>query len=223
MENIYGYDEQFSKRMAQFHEETEGDCTAPAREKHLAIMACLIACGSANMFEKHIPRAISEGVTAEEVRELLYQASAYVGESRAYDFFAAAGRVLGPAQVQPFNPDKAERLKAGEQAQTDIFGEGMRGFANAGEGADKIIHSRLVSNCFGDYYTRGAIDYRVRELITVCILLTLGDVKPQLTSHIKAAVANGNSKDYLKQIVLLLQPYNGYPRTLNALSAIESA
>lgn len=99
----------------------------------------------------------------------------------------------------------------------------MRGFANAGEGADKIIHSRLVSNCFGDYYTRGAIDYRVRELITVCVLLTLGDVKPQLTSHIKAAVANGNSKDYLKQIVLLLQPYNGYPRTLNALSAIESA
>lgn len=35
MENIYGYDEQFSKRMAQFHAETEGDCTAPRAKNTL--------------------------------------------------------------------------------------------------------------------------------------------------------------------------------------------
>ena len=126
-------------------------------------------------------------------------------------------------QLMQLEEELGEKLLTRGGRRISLTEEGMRGFANAGEGAEKTVHSRLVYNCFGDYYTRPAIDLRVRELITACILATLGDVRPQLISHLKANIAMGNTREYLKQIVLLLQPYNGYPRTLNALSAIDEA
>ena len=223
MKDIYPCDKLFNKHIITFLHETAAECPAPAREIHLAVLACLAASGSVNLFEKYLEDIPKDELSAQEVCELLYQASAYVGQARIYDFFTCVNKVVKETPPLPFSFDKQERLNAGEVAQIAIFGEGMRGFANAGEGAEKMVHSRLVYNCFGDYYTRPAIDLRVRELITACILATLGDVRPQLISHLKANIAMGNTREYLKQIVLLLQPYNGYPRTLNALSAIDEA
>ena len=57
------------------------------------------------------------------------------------------------------------RREYGEQAQIDIFGEHMRGFAESGEADVRHINKWLTENCFGDYYTRGGLDYRQRELI----------------------------------------------------------
>ena len=191
--------------------------------RHMAILATLLGCQGTDAFRLELPCALDAGVTPIMAKEIVYQAVDYLGIGRVLPFLRITNEVLTDRGVKlPLEGQATttmeNRLEKGAQAQADIFGPQMLEAWKAGH-----INRWLAANCFGDYYTRGAIDYRVRELITVCILLTLGDVKPQLTSHIKAAVANGNSKDYLKQIVLLLQPYNGYPRTLNALSAIESA
>ena len=62
------------------------------------------------------------------------------------------------------------RLEKGEQTQIDIFGEGMRGFAESGPEETKHINRWLTDNCFGDYYTRTGLDYKMREMITFCFL-----------------------------------------------------
>lgn len=115
------------------------------------------------------------------------------------------------------------RLEAGEQAQIEIFGEGMRGFADTGRDTNGHINKWLVDNCFGDYYTRGGLDYRQRELITFCFLSAQGGCEPQLTSHAAANMRVGNSREFLIKVVSQCVPYIGYPRCLNALRCVNEA
>ena len=53
--------------------------------------------------------------------------------------------------VLPTTQLAENRLQAGEQAQIDIFGEGMRGFSQSGPEESRHINKWLSDNCFGDY------------------------------------------------------------------------
>ena len=108
--------------------------------------------------------------------------------------------------------DKTEnRLEAGVQAQIDIFGEGMRGFAQSGPEESRHINRWLTDNCFGDYYTRKGLDYKQREIITFCFLAAQGGCEPQLTSHAAYNMRLGTDKPI------------GYPRSLNTLRCVNEA
>ena len=42
----------------------------------------------------------------------------------------------------------------------------MKGYATSGDSKTVHIRKWLTDNCFGDYYTRGGLDYKQREMIT---------------------------------------------------------
>lgn len=163
-----------------------------------------------------------------ELKELVYQAVAYLGLGRVLPFLNGANAVLEnqgvslplPAQGTT-KPDT--RIEAGSQAQVDIFGEQMRGFQNSGPEESRHINRWLAGNCFGDYYTRGGLDYRQRELITFCFLAAQGGCEPQLISHAAANLRIGNDKAFLIDVVSQCLPYIGYPRSLNAMRCINEA
>ena len=110
-----------------------------------------------------------------------------------------------------------------EARQVEIFGENMRGFAQSGPEETRHINKWLADNCFGDYYTRGGLDTREREMVTLCFLAAQGGCEPQLTAHAKANMAVGNEKAFLIAVVSQCMPYIGYPRTLNAIRCIDEA
>ena len=45
---------------------------------------------------------------------------------------------------------------------------------------------------------------------------------PQARGHVSANLAVGNNRQQLLDIITVALPYIGYPRTLNALAAINS-
>lgn len=99
----------------------------------------------------------------------------------------------------------------------------MRGFAQSGPEETRHINKWLADNCFGDYYTRGGLDTREREMVTLCFLAAQGGCEPQLTAHAKANMVVGNEKAFLIAVVSQCMPYIGYPRTLNAIRCIDEA
>lgn len=78
-------------------------------------------------------------------------------------------------------------------------------------------------NCFGDYYTRGGLDYKQRKMITFCFLYAQGGCKPQAIAHAKANIRLGNDEAFLIKVVSQNVPFVGYPRSLNAIDCIEKA
>ena len=222
-------DPEFSALFANFaFDEVIQGSSLDDKTRFLAILATLMGCQGADAFCALVPAALKSGLTPVELKELVYQAAAYLGLGRMLPFLNGANAVLEkqgvslplPAQGTT-KPDT--RIEAGNQAQVDIFGEQMRGFQNSGPEESRHINRWLAGNCFDDYYTRGGLDYRQRELITFCFLAAQGGCEPQLISHAAANLRIGNDKALLIDVVSQCLPYIGYPRSLNAMRCISQA
>lgn len=198
------------------------------KTRFFAILAALLGCQGADAFRVMAPAALQAGVTPVEIREIVYQAAAYLGMGRVLPFLKITNEAFRECGASLPLPGQATtttetRRQAGTQAQVDIFGESMRNFWNSGPEESRHINYWLAANCFGDYYTRKGLDCRQRELITFCFLAAQGGCEPQLTSHAAANMRIGNSKAFLIQVISQCLPYIGYPRSLNALRCVNEA
>ena len=195
----------------------------PVRDCQLAILSSLMGTGSTELFSIELERALDEGLEALSGREVVYQGNDYIGMGRTLPFLDALNDVLTKRGVslpleEAATSDASTRLEKGAQAQATIFGPQMLEAWKAGP-----VNRFLASNCFGDYYTRRGLTLRERELVTFCLLASQGGCEPQLVSHAKGNMNMGNDAPYLRSVVIRILPYIGYPRSLNALSAIEKA
>ena len=198
------------------------------RTRMMAILSTLIGSQSIDAFKEMLGCALDSGVTPVEVKEIVYQATAYLGLGRVFPFLERVNDELTergialPLEGQA-TTSLSDRLEKGEQAQVDIFGDHMRGFSQSGPEESRHINKWLSDNCFGDYYTRTALDYKEREMITFCFLAAQGGCEPQLISHAAANLRIGNDKTFLIQIISQCLPYIGYPRSLNAIACVNKA
>lgn len=202
---------------------TEKGCELEPKTRFTAILAALMGCGAKEAYEEMLPKALDAEVTPVMVKEILYQATDYLGYGRMLPFLAITNELLEARGIALPLPKQAtttpeDRLEKGVEAQAAIFGEGMKEAWKAGH-----IHRWLASNCFGDYYTRGGLDLPQREMITFCFLLAQGGCEPQLTAHAKGNMNIGNDKEFLLRVVSQCLPYIGYPRSLNAIACINKA
>lgn len=198
------------------------------RTRFTAILAALLGCQAVDEFRVLLPAALHFGVTAAEAKEIIYQAAAYLGIGRVYPFLTASNQIMSELGISlPLENQSSTtpmtRREAGSQAQADIFGAHMLDFWQSGPEESRHINRFLAANCFGDYYTRGGLDYRQREMITFCFLAAQGGCEPQLTSHAAANMKIGNDKAFLIKIISQCLPYIGYPRSLNALRCVNEA
>lgn len=198
------------------------------KTRFMAILATLLGCQGIDEFRVLLPAALNFGVTPVEVKEIVYQAVAYLGIGRVFPFLKATNEVLEELGISLPLPGQAtttmeDRREAGTQAQVDIFGEGMRDFWQSGPEESRHINMWLADNCFGDYYTRTGLTLQQREMVTFCYLAAQGGCEPQLTSHAAANMRIGNDKAFLIKVISQCLPYIGYPRSLNALRCVNDA
>lgn len=193
-----------------------------------AILASLIGCQGTDEFEIILSAALDFGAEPVKIREIVYQAAAYLGIGRVLPFIKITNAVFKEKGISLPLPsqkrtDREHRREDGTKAQVEIFGESMEDFWKSGPEESRHINLWLASNCFGDYYTRGGLDLKERELITFCFLSAQGGCEPQLISHAAANMKMGNDKAFLIKVISQCLPYIGYPRSLNALRCVNEA
>ena len=189
-------------------------------------LAALIACQAANEYRIMLGAALNVGVTPVEAREILYQALPYVGMARLFDFLHTTNEVFTSRGIALPLPEQSTttaetRFEKGLAVQKQIFGDRID--AMVAQSPKDLLHIQrfLSANCFGDYYTRHGLDLRTRELLTFAILASLGGCEPQLAAHVAGNLAVGNDRQVLIATITQLLPFIGYPRSLNAIRAIN--
>lgn len=229
-EDFLRTDPEFVERFDNFaFGEVVGEVQLDDRTRYLGWLATLLGCQGIDEFRVVLPAALRNGVKPVEAKEVVYQAVAYLGIGRVLPFLKATNEILEEQGVElPLEPqtrttpDEASRLAGGEQAQIDIFGKGMRDFKSKGNPDYPQINKWLVDNCFGDWYTRGGLDLKDRELVTFCYIAAQGGCDPQLRGHASGNLTVGNSRELLIKVISSNLPFIGYPRTLNALAALDA-
>lgn len=64
------------------------------KERWLCVLSALLGCQGMGAFRKALGSALDDGVEPVAVREVIYQATAYLGTGRVQDFLLAAGEVM---------------------------------------------------------------------------------------------------------------------------------
>ena len=193
----------------------------------MVILASMIAQNTRDRYKVFLAGGLNIGITPEEIMEIVYQAVPYCGIARVFDIIYDTNEVLEANGVKlPVTGGKRisneDRFKEGLRVQKEIFGDThIENMRNNAPDDQKHIQDYLSANCFGDYYTRGYLDLKTREVLTFAMLISLGGCEPQVKGHIAGNLNVGNNKEFLIETVTQLLPYIGYPRTLNALNCIN--
>jgi len=75
---------------------------------------------------------------------------------------------------------------------------------------------------YGDIWERPELSKRDRSLVTVAALVALHRPE-QLRSHIRRALANGVTKDEIREIIVHLAFYSGWPSAMTAAATAKDA
>ena len=224
--DLYQTDLEFMERFAHFawgEVVNEENQQLPEKPRYLAILAALIGCGGVDAYCETLPKALEGGMAPEAIKELVYQAVAYLGYGRVLPFLNGTNKLFSAKGIGLPLPGQAattleNRLEKGAKAQAEIFGAPMKEAWKNGH-----INRWLAANCFGDYYTRRGLSLAEREMITFCFLMAQGGCEPQLIAHVRGNRQLGNDRAFLIRVVSQCLPYIGYPRSLNALACIDRA
>lgn len=192
------------------------------RIKSIAILASLLGCQGVEAYKMILPVALEEGVSAIEVKEIVYQSTAYLGIGRVYPFLNMTNEILVREGSKLPLPEQGtvkgnERTLRGEEIQIQIFGSEMHDYHRNG-----LIEEWLTSNCYGDYYTRQGLTVPEREFVTLCVLAAMGDSEVQFRKHVQGNIRVGNSKEFMCKVLEQCVPYIGYPKVMNAISMVKS-
>lgn len=196
-------------------------------ERELITIAVLAALGTPDQCRAHVACALSVGATSTQIKEAIYQCAPYIGFPRTLVAAAQANQVFEQRGISLPHPAQAavteeNRLEKGLEAQMAIFGEETISKMRAAAPEDlRHIQDYLSAYCFGDIASRGGLDARMREMITLSVLCALGGCEAQVRSHIQGNLNMGNSRETIISVLTQCLPYIGFPRTLNAISCLN--
>ncbi len=194
----------------------------PSREQHLLTLAVLVTQQNQSLLDKNVQGALQDEVSPLEIRETVYQLAPYIGFGRVADAMTTVNGVFrknGVALPLPADGTTTDedRFDKGLAFQVGTYGERINQMrANTPE-EQKHLQDDLSAFCFGDIYTRKTLDLKTREMITVAAIGTLGTGEPQFISHVRGLLAAGASKEEVIGVITVMNPYIGFPRTLNCL------
>ena len=197
------------------------------RTRLMVQLAALIGAQALSEYRVMLGAALTNGVTPAEAREIVYQAVPYTGMGKVFDFIGATNDILTEHGIElPLDGQSATtpatRAGKGRAVQEQIVGADRVRHMYASAAADELHFQEFLSaNCFGDHVARTGIDISVRELLTFAMLVSLGGCDPQVKGHVAANLNVGNDRQDLIGVITVLLPFIGYPRTLNALAAIN--
>ena len=197
------------------------------KENLMITLASLVAIPALSEFKIMLQVALKNGVEPVAIKEILYQATPYVGMGKVLDFITATNEIFTQSGIAlPLEPqgkvEYAQRGEKGLETQRTLFGEAIDKGNAAAPKDYSHIRTFLSANCFGDYYTRGGLELKFRELLTFVYILSMGGADSQVKAHVAGNLRIGNDRAKLIAVVTALVPYIGYPRSLNALSAIDA-
>ena len=195
-------------------------------QKALIRLVALTTCQTLKPLESYTLSALDVGATPEQIKETLYQCAPYIGLEKVQCALDEVNRAFQSAGItyslaKQTTVSEETRFEKGLAVQQEIFGADTINSMRANAPAElKHIQDYLSAYCFGDFYTRGTLDLKMRELITFCAICCLGGCEPQAKAHAGANLSVGNARQTLIDALTQCLPFIGFPRALNALACI---
>jgi 4-carboxymuconolactone decarboxylase len=115
-----------------------------------------------------------------------------------------------------------EAFDRGLALRRDMFG--VAGADKAVETASDFsrpLQEMVTRFCFGEVWQRPGLDRKTRSLLTLSMLIGSGRLA-QFPAHVRGAIANGVTREELRELILHAQLYCGIPAAVEATHLCEA-
>ncbi|MDP4145913.1 MAG: carboxymuconolactone decarboxylase family protein [Bacillota bacterium] len=201
------------------------------KSKEVAVVAALTALGNAEpQLKVHINGALNVGCTINEVKEIILQMSAYSGFPTCINAMNALKTVLEERKLEGIEDvtgqennneiSPVERYDAGAKELSKLDDKQVERLEEAYKDFAPDL-TKLVIQSYADIISRDNLQIRYRQISTIAALTALGNAKPQLKFHINGGLNIGLTAEEIKEIMLLMTVYSGFPSAINGTNALK--
>lgn len=198
--------------------------------KEIAIIAALTALGNAQeQLKQHINGALNVGCTINEIKEIMLQMSAFAGFPACINAMNLLRTVLSERKskgindnigIEPTNEiSPMDRYKIGSQVMSELDSRQVELLENAyNDFSPELV--KLVICGQADITARNNIDKKYREVASISAMTALGTAQSQLKTHINMALNIGVTPEQIKEIMLLMSAFCGFPSAINGINIL---
>ena len=114
----------------------------------------------------------------------------------------------------------SERYRRGWDKLQEIDGEAGENVVNGLKDISPELSQYIIEYSFGDVYALKSLDNKSKEIAAVSSLIAQGAI-PQLKVHLNGALNTACSISEVKEIILQMSVYVGFPKCINAMNALK--
>jgi 4-carboxymuconolactone decarboxylase len=187
------------------------------RDRSIVTVAALIARNQNVELQQTMEVALDNGVTAQELSEIITHLAFYAGWDNAMGAVTAAGRAFDARGIDLKAVSPVQKpLPLDEAAEAD---RAKRVDEQFGAFAPGLVHY-TTDVLFRDLWLRPALAPRDRSLVTVSALIATGQVA-QITYHLNRAMDNGLTREEAGEVLGHLAFYAGWPNAFSAAPVVK--
>lgn len=200
------------------------------KQKSIVAISALTANGELEKLKTALNTGLNNGLTVNEIKEVLLQMYAYSGFPRSLNGINTFIAVLkerktrgieDPAGEEPKNVTGANKYAKGKETLAKLSGDPTAStqteFAKFVPAADIFLKEHLFADIFG----RGVLSDLDREIATVSALTALKTVNPQLKSHINMSMNVGLTSNQAKEIMAVIKKEVGRKEAANGKKVLN--
>lgn len=113
------------------------------------------------------------------------------------------------------------RFERGYKKMLEIDGEAGKKVENGLNDISPELVKYMIAYSFGDIYSRGILELKAKEICVVAALTAMGNASPQLKVHINGALNVGCTINDIKEVIMQMSAYSGFPTSINAMNALQ--
>ncbi|MDW6004786.1 carboxymuconolactone decarboxylase family protein [Vibrio mangrovi] len=188
------------------------------KERSLITLAAAIARDQQAILGEQIQGALDNGVSPQEVSEVITHLAFYAGWGNAMSAVKAAAPIyqkLGIKSPQ-IEPSSLKLLPIDEKAEAARAKFVSANFGKVSEGVVQYTTDKL----FKDLWLRPNLAPKNRSLITVSALIATGQAE-QVPYHLNKAMDNGLTQAQASELLTQLAFYAGWPKVFSALPVVK--
>ena len=200
--------------------------TLSMQERELITCVTLASIQTLPQLKAHAGAALNVGVTPVELREAIYLTAPFIGFPRMLNAINTVNEVFKERGIElPLEAQgtvtEENRHERGKTIQERLYSGGIaQAMENVPGDMGEATARFLTDYCFGEIYTRGGLDLKMREMLGYCVLTALG-AESQLQSHYHGSIEAGNTPETITAAVIQTLPYVGFPAAIKALKIIK--
>lgn len=115
----------------------------------------------------------------------------------------------------------SDRLKLGEKELSKLDSLQVERLKNAYNDFSPELVKFTLEFGYADIFSRDNLSEKYRQIATIAALTALGTAQPQLKFHINGGLNIGLTEAEIKEIMLLMTVYSGFPSAINGTNALK--